>query len=362
MRQVACALGVYTAILGPFGCEALLHVDGLTERPLDDSGVYDEVAISVGDAGGLVEAQADGGETDGAAGESDGPPIFVASANNAEDEGPDDSTDATLSARDGTSPAPDDASPAPDDASTMESEGAVSNANSGVDASDSDGSPTDGGVVGLEGPPEATYGSCLEILDAAPTSSSANYTIALGGSSLEVYCDMNFAGGGWTLVESTNGGDCTPATETAGTVALGSCTYMPSAALTALARGSTTVHVRTASGSAPPLAYITSATALPIQNLRIGLITNANEPVGDPVAEEAAWTVVGDPANAVNQGRTPQSILAFSCSVAGETWPAVYRACGNGADGFVLDVVDNVAFWNWGITPHVNIAMEVYVR
>jgi hypothetical protein len=94
----------------------------------------------------------------------------------------------------------------------------------------------------------------------------------------------------------------------------------------------------------------------------MGLIANANEPVGDPVAEAAAWTVVGDPGHATSQGRTPESILAFTCSVAGEMWPAVYHACGNGADGVALDVVDNDSFWNWGIMPHVNVAMEVYVR
>jgi hypothetical protein len=212
------------------------------------------------------------------------------------------------------------------------------------------------------GPTATSYASCLAILKAAPTSSSGTYVIFPGGTSLAVHCDMDFAGGGWTLVQSTNGGSCTPVTETAGPVALGSCTYMPSAAVTALAQGSTTVHVRTASGSAAPVAYITSATAVPIQNLRMGLVTNANEPVGDAVTEEAAWTVVGDPGNANKQGRTPQSILAFTCAVTGEMWPAVYHACGNGADGFVLDVVDNVSFWNWGTAPHVNTPMEVYVR
>jgi hypothetical protein len=212
------------------------------------------------------------------------------------------------------------------------------------------------------GPPATSYASCLAILNAAPTSASGTYVINPGGTSLTVHCDMAFAGGGWTLVQSTDGGSCTPATETAGAVALGSCTYMPNAALTALALGSSTVHVRTASGSAAPVAYITSATAVPIQNLRMGLVTNANEPVGDAVTEEAAWTVVGDPGNATKQGRTPKSILAFTCAVAGEMWPAVYHACGNGADGFALDLVDNVSLWNWGTMPHVNIPMEVYVR
>ena len=137
---------------------------------------------------------------------------------------------------------------------------------------------------------------------------------------------------------------------------------MPNGVLTALALASTTVHVRTASGSAAPVGYVTSATAVPIQNLRMGLVTNANEPVGDAVTEEAAWTVVGDPGNATKQGRTPPSVLAFTCAVAGEKWPAVYHACGNGADGLALDVVDNASFWNWGVMPHVNIPMEVYVR
>jgi hypothetical protein len=226
------------------------------------------------------------------------------------------------------------------------------------DGGPADSSLTDGPALD-SGLPQA---SCLEILDASPDSSSATYVIFSAGMSLEVYCDMKFGGGGWTLVQSTNGDGCAPATETAGPVAPGSCAYMPNAAVTALAQVSTSVHVRPASGSAAPTAYITSATALPMQNLRMGLITNANEPVGDTVAEEAAWTVVGDPGKATSQGRTPPSILTFTCSVAGETWPAVYRACGNGADGFVLDVVDNVSYWNWGIVPRLDVPMEVYVR
>jgi hypothetical protein len=233
---------------------------------------------------------------------------------------------------------------------------AAADARVAADSALQDGPAADGG------PPATSYASCLAVLDAAPTSASGTYAINPGGTSLTVHCDMAFAGGGWTLVQSTNGGSCTPATETAGAVAPGSCAYMPSAVLTALALASSTVHVRTASGSAAPVAYITSATAVPIQNLRMGLVTNANEPVGDAVAEEAAWTVVGDPGNATKQGRTPPSVLAFTCAVVGEKWPAVYHACGNGADGLALDVVDNASFWNWAIMPHVNIPMEVYVR
>jgi len=355
--------GLLAVSVASAGCNSILGID---DRPVGPPR----------DAGASTFESDSWSPIDGVPAPSDAPGATANAEDAAPREGGNASTGAfgadspggsVAAAPDGASPAPDvttstsDAATAmPDDTSTTPADGSVSGVNGGIDASDSaaatDGPPTD------SGPTATSYASCLAILKAAPTSSSGTYVIFPGGTSLAVHCDMDFAGGGWTLVQSTNGGSCTPVTETAGPVALGSCTYMPSAAVTALAQGSTTVHVRTASGSAAPVAYITSATAVPIQNLRMGLVTNANEPVGDAVTEEAAWTVVGDPGNANKQGRTPQSILAFTCAVTGEMWPAVYHACGNGADGFVLEVLDNVSFWNWGVMPHVNIAMEVYVR
>jgi hypothetical protein len=364
--KMAGALGACGALSsGLLGCEALLNLNGLTEPPPDDGGVGEAAGAT-----NLVEAEAGAEAADGTAREGDGPPTPVGSADRSVDDGQDGGADAALSGADGPIPPPGGTSAADgetftqDDAGAVVSDAPVSDAESGMDASssttDAEGAPdTPPDTPTMDSGPAA---SCLAILKAAPMSSSATYVIAPGGTSLPVYCDMDFAGGGWTLVQSTNGGSCTPATESAGTVAQGSCAYMPTATLMALAQGSTTVHVRSASGSGAPIAYVTSATAVPIQNLQMGLITNAGEPVGDSVAEEAAWTVVGDPGKATSQGRTPQSILSFTCSVAGETWPAVYHACGNGADGFVLDVVDNVSFWSWGTLPHVNIAMEVYLR
>jgi hypothetical protein len=361
LGKAAFAAAVSAALLlGLLGCEALLNVGGLSERPLDDGGAEGEVGVSIGDASTPVEAEA-------RAREGGAPQTLFESGNEPEDVGPDDAADGAFSAPESASPAQDadGATFAPDGASVMETDAPVSDGDSGMDASDSavtnDGSPTDGPAVD-SGPPGTSYASCQAILTASPASASGTYPISPGGSSLDVYCDMDFAGGGWTLVQSTNGGACTPATGTAGTVTLGSCTYMPTALLAAIAEGSTTVHVRSASGSAAPAAYISSVTAVPIQNFRMGLVANANETVGDAGAEEAAWTVVGDPGNATSHGHTPQSILGFTCTVAGETWPAVYHACGNSADGLTFDVVDNASFWNWGITPHVNVPMEVYVR
>jgi fibrinogen beta/gamma subunit family protein len=330
-RDAMCALLSTFACIVLTGCALVANL-----------GEFNDAVAAVPDADSVVDASSGSSETgapgdptlkDGYPGQADADSIVDALSGSSETGAPGDPGDGYPGQADAEHLGPTDAGSSPNDGPSVDS-----------------------------GPLETSYASCLEILDAAPASASATYVISQAGMSLDVYCDMSFAGGGWTLVQSTNGGSCTPATETAGTVALGSCAYMPNAALTALAQGSTTVQVRSASGAATPTAYITSATALPMQNLRMGLITNANETVGDPVSEEAAWTVVGDPGMTASQGRTPQSILTFTCSVAGEMWPAVYRACGNGADGFVLDVVDNVSFWNWGITPRVNVPMEVYVR
>jgi hypothetical protein len=335
------------------GCEVLLNVGGLTERGLDDAAVAaDTSANSSGD--GALEGD------DAAEASADGPMTPTGPGDASGDEGADRVADAMLSMMDST---PDDSNAAPEDTGA-----ALDDARSqdgGLDAPDSaastDGrSVTDGPVVDSDSQ-GATYRSCLAIFDAAPASSSGTYSIAPGGTPIEVHCDMSFGGGGWTLVQSTNGGTCSPATETAGAVALGSCAYMPSADLISLAELSTKVHVRPASGAAAPTDYITSATALPISNLRMGLVTNANETLGDAGAQEAAWTVVGDPGNAAAQKLTPSSILAFTCSVAGETWPSVYHACGNSADGFALDVYDKTSVWNWAVR-HTNVAIEVYIR
>jgi hypothetical protein len=275
--------------------------------------------------------------------------------------------DATTSAQDGPSSTMDAMSSAQDGLSstmdaTTQSDGHASGSDTGVaqsDASMADGSSMDS--TAADGPTEPTYASCLAILNAAPGSPSGTYVIRPGEDSLTVRCDMTFAGGGWTLVQSTNGGTCSPATEAAGAVTVGSCVYMPTATVIALAKASTTVHVRPASLLPEPLAYVTSATTLPIRNLQMGLVLNANEALGDPAIEEAAWTVVGDPGDALLSGRTPQSILDFTCGVTTDVWPGVYRACGNGADGFALDVTDKTSVWNWEFR-NVNVPMEVYVR
>lgn len=350
MGKIARALSSgLVLLLGLAGCELALNVGGLTERSGDDA--------VAGDA--TTESPADGesAETDADAAGEEADAGLVDVAEDAPLAPPTDSS--PLPMRDGPVA---DTNGTPDDAGTESTN--APGADGGTDAahsvSSTDGSPTDGPVADSSSPP-ASYASCLAILQAASTSVSGTYHIAPGGTPLEVHCDMAFGGGGWTLVLSTNGGTCSPATATAGSVALDSCAYVPSGALTALAKVSTTVHVRSASGDAAPADYVTSVTAVPIQNLRMGLVTNANEALGDAAVQEAAWTVVGNPGNAAAQHLKPPSILAFTCSVAGEMWPSVYHACGNSTDGFALDVTDKTSVWNWSLRQ-TNVPIEVYVR
>ncbi len=342
-------------LLGLPSCEAVLNVGGLTERRLDDAPVAVDATAAPSDEDALPA------DVDTTAAHADGSQILAGPDDVVEDDGPDRATDAVLSTPDSTL---DDPTAALNDTSTALAEAPGTETpgqDGGLDASASaDGNLSDGPFVDSDSQ-GAPYLSCLAILEATPTSSSGTYLITPGGTPIEVHCDMGFGGGGWTLVQSTNGGSCSPATETAGTVALGSCAYMPNGPLTALTQVSTTVHVRPATGAATPTEYITSATTLPIQNLRMGLVTNADEALGDAAAQEAAWTVVGDPGNAAAQRLAPPSILAFTCSVAGEVWPSVYHACGNSADGFALDVHDKTSVWNWSVR-NTNVPIEVYVR
>jgi hypothetical protein len=196
--------------------------------------------------------------------------------------------------------------------------------------------------------------NCAAIQTVISILGSGNFQIDPDGSDpgapFQAYCDMNFDGGGWTLAESTNGGSCGPGVEVSDVVSQGTCAFMPIASVEALANLGTSVHVRSASGFSTPTKYATSATGLPIANLRLGALLDANE---DATTAETHWTTVGVPASA----------LDFSCvpGSGAPGWPSVYWAACNGSGWHLVSPPGqgNYSTWQWNTA---NVAMEVYVR
>lgn len=61
----------------------------------------------------------------------------------------------------------------------------------------------DGIIDAQSGPVSGS--TCLEIKKKAPNSKSGKYQLAINGKSIGTYCDMEFEGGGWTMVQARTG-------------------------------------------------------------------------------------------------------------------------------------------------------------
>lgn len=207
-------------------------------------------------------------------------------------------------------------------------------------------------VTEFAGTPPALLASCAAVLAERPDAIDGTYRIDVDGAAplppIVVECDMTH--GGMTLIMATAGRGPALLTESTTVIPAGA-SYLPLAHVMSLAAVAHQVHLRTP-GAFDTESITSVADTLPIMNLRMGRVLNADSPFRDDAADvSGTWT--GPYAMA--------SRLWNTCGVSPVgtdtmSYPDIYHA-GCNTDG--IHVVAIQSTWSFSSPPS---AIEVYVR
>ncbi len=211
------------------------------------------------------------------------------------------------------------------------------------------------GTACFRGACTAMQRTCAEVLAARSSATSGLYPLDVDGAGalapFTAYCDMDYAGGGWTLFLNHRDnvlmceGESTP----------GSRRYLPRAAAQALAALARQVHIRTA-GRASDRSITSVPDALAIQNLRLGRVLNDGQG-GTSMNVLDVWRPNGE----ITANNLTFDVLApYSASDPLLNYPALYGSSTSATlqVGFATATAF-VAYWE---SATRNETFEAYVR
>ncbi|WP_394832689.1 hypothetical protein LVJ94_39915 [Pendulispora rubella] len=199
----------------------------------------------------------------------------------------------------------------------------------------------------------ALFRTCKELKASFPVAATVLYVLKPGDEKTVTRCEMEFDGGGWSLIEATSNqrgpSDLAEANAELPIDVESNC-YMKTATMKALAGLSTQIHIRQNADPNDSLSSNAESTVL-LDNLRAGNILNYDLHKLSKDQQVALWT--GSRANVDG--------VSFSGNVNDRRYPDIYWSRNN-AKGLHFFGVLSTFKWDGDTNRANNQPMEIYLR